>query len=207
MPNKKPVEIKINLFPKDPFFKGVIGRSIQWALSVGRYIVIFTELLVILSFVARFTLDRQRTDINKEIEQKKSLILSYGELETNFLNLQKKLTDYKVLAVNDNIADIFPKLSKITPSNVVFENLTINQNSVSVEGEVFSQSMLNTFVNNLTLSEDFFEVRIDKIESLDDNRPGFAFSLKANTKKTIEVKKQDTETKKSVTTETEPDLN
>jgi len=192
MPKKKSVEIKINLIPKDPFFKGALGRTIQWALSVGRYIVIFTEMLVILSFVARFTLDRQRTDINRVIEQKKSLILSYGDLETNFLNLQRKINDYKAVSVGDNIVENFPKITAITPQNVIFSDLTIKQDSINIEGEVFSQDMLNTFVNNITLSEDFFEVRINKIESLDDNRPGFAFSLSASTKEPVLVKKQTT---------------
>lgn len=178
--SKKPVPITINLFPKDPFFKTVFGKGMQWALSVGRYIVIFTELLVILSFVARFTLDRQITDLNKSVEQKKNLILSYGNLETNFRNLQLQIADYQQLATQDNIAEVFPKLTKITPHNVFLEEMQIRQGSIRLKGMVFSQSILNTLVNNITLSPDFSNVVIDKIESLDKNRQGFAFSLKAS---------------------------
>lgn len=188
--SKKPAPITINLFPKDPFFKTIFGKSIQWALSVGRYIVIFTELLVILSFVARFTLDRKVTDLNKAIEQKKNLILSYGDLESNFRNLQFKIADYQELSVQDNIIEIFPRLTKIIPQNVILEEMQIKQGSIRLKGEVFSQMVLNTLVNNITLSPDFNDVVIDKIESLDKTRPGFAFSLHASTGQQMEVQKR-----------------
>ncbi len=188
--SKKPAPITINLFPKDPFFKTIFGKSIQWALSVGRYIVIFTELLVILSFVARFTLDRKITDLNKAIEQKKNLISSYGDLESNFRNLQFKIADYQELSVQDNIIEVFPKLTKITPNDVVLEEMQIKQGSIRLKGEVFSQMVLNTLVNNITLSPDFSNVVINKIESLNKKRLGFAFSLHASIGQQMEVQKR-----------------
>jgi hypothetical protein len=62
-PARKKLDINVNLLPQDPFFETVFGRFLKWALSIGRYIVIFTELIVILSFASRFTLDRMVTDL------------------------------------------------------------------------------------------------------------------------------------------------
>ena len=77
---KQPAAITINLVPKDPFFATIPGRVLKWALSAGRYIVIFTELVVIISFATRFTLDRQVTDLNDTITSKEAIINSYGAL-------------------------------------------------------------------------------------------------------------------------------
>src|SRR5690554_2981690 len=95
MKPKKPASITINLLPKDPFFETVVGKTLKWALSAGRYIVIFTELIVILSFLARFTLDRQLTDVNSDIANNETIVASYGELEENFRRAQERTTQIK----------------------------------------------------------------------------------------------------------------
>jgi hypothetical protein len=62
--------LEVNLLPKDPFLSTSLGKLLQWSLTVGRYLVIFTELIVVSSFAARFSLDRQVTDLNASILQK-----------------------------------------------------------------------------------------------------------------------------------------
>lgn len=189
MKKTKPVSIDINLALKDPFFDSLIGKSLKWALSVGRYIVIFTELVVILSFVTRFTLDRQVTDLNASIEQKRNVILSYGDLEDNFRIAQEKIDNYSQVEQQTNIVEIFPNLSYIIPQEVQLDELIINQDRVIVSGIALSQSSLNTLINNVQISPDFFNVVVDKIESEGDKTPGFVFSLRASTKEAPVVKK------------------
>jgi hypothetical protein len=92
---KKPATININLIPRDPFFDTAMGRTLQWAISIGRYIVIFTQIVVILSFAARFTLDFQLTNINKSITQNYSTIESFGDLEKDFRLAQAQIGEYE----------------------------------------------------------------------------------------------------------------
>ncbi|NCN24447.1 MAG: hypothetical protein GW945_03125, partial [Candidatus Pacebacteria bacterium] len=110
---KRVKPININLVPRDPFYETAIGKTLRWALSAGRYIIIFTELIVIISFAARFTLDRQLTDLNSDIERKKSVILSYGTLESDIRTIQSKITDYTELEQTKNMADVFEQLSAV----------------------------------------------------------------------------------------------
>ena len=131
----KPVRVNVNLVPKDPFFQTMFGKSLKWALSVGRYIVIFTELVVIMSFATRFTLDRQVTDLNASINQKKMVIESYGELEKNFLLVQQQINDFEQLHQEANLVEIFPLLNDTIPANVVFDTLVINDDTVSFTGD------------------------------------------------------------------------
>lgn len=180
MPKK--ISFNINLIPKDPFFNSPVGRILKWSLSVGRYIVVFTEMIVILSFVTRFSLDRQVTDLNGSINQKKVIIQSYGDLEDEVRLVQKKIQSYQEVSQQTNITEVFPELSKVVPPNVTLNDLTIRPEQVLISGTTLDQSNLNTLINNLTLSQRFYEVTVDRIETSDDrNQPGLKFSITALT--------------------------
>lgn len=187
---KKPTQISINLVPRDPFYQTAIGRFLQWALSAGRYIVIFTELVVIGSFVTRFTLDRQITDLNNEILQKEEQIKGYSILEKDFRMAQARVEDYNQVVQDENLADIFPQLTNITPTDVFFERIIITNNQVTMTGNTFSQESFNTLINNMQLSSAFKTVTINKIQSPEKDEPGFTFDITATTKETPAVQRR-----------------
>ncbi len=182
--SKKPAAININLVPKDPFFQTTLGRTLQWALSAGRYIVIFTELVVIISFAARFTLDRQNSDLATEIEEKRVTIASYGELENNFRLAQTKIEKVSALEKDSNILEVFENLTQVTPRDVTLSQLSIQPSSVTITGKTLSQSSFNLLVTNLQISPLFNNITVSKVESADRNAPGFNFSISAKTKET-----------------------
>jgi len=174
----KPASIEINLLPQDPFFETAVGRTLKWALSAGRYLVIFTELVVIISFATRFSLDRQLTDINGSIHNKVSIIESYGGLEERVRLAQAQLSEYKNAEQQSNIIDVFANLTLVTPRGLTFEKLAINQTSVVVAGTAPTQQIFNLLINNLQLSPDFVNVSVDKVEA-SKTTPGFDFRLQA----------------------------
>lgn len=175
--------LEVNLLPKDPFLSTSLGKLLQWSLTVGRYLVIFTELIVVSSFAARFSLDRQVTDLNQSILQKKSIIESYGDLEENARAVQKKTDAYNQVEQQTNIADAFPALSEVIPTDVKLEELTVRTNGVVFAGTTKSNVSLNLLINNLQLSGKFKDVSVDTIESGSDKDPGFDFRIQASTKK------------------------
>ena len=87
---KRQKDLTVNLLPQDAFSKSSVGRVLNWSLSTGRYIVVFTEMIVILTFLSRFTLDRQLTDLNESILRKQAIVDSFGELESNIREIQAK---------------------------------------------------------------------------------------------------------------------
>jgi Tfp pilus assembly protein PilN len=180
---KKKVSININLVPKDPFFNTYLGKILKWALSVGRYIVIFTEILVIVSFVTRFSLDRQVTDLNGSIHQKETIIESFGDLESNVRMAQAKIDQYLQIEQKITLFDVFPALSEITPRGVELDQLVIKPDSVLLRGTSTSQKALNTLITNIQLSPVFFDVEVGKIETSKE-AAGFEFSMTAKTKTT-----------------------
>lgn len=196
---KKAAQIEINLLPKDPFFSTIIGKILKWSLSAGRYIVIFTELVVIMSFIARFTLDRQVTDLNSSINQKKQIILSYGDTEETFRTIQEKITQYKQTEQETNIVETFESISNVMPEGIVLNELSIRPTNVIIAGQTLSQNSFNLLINNLQLSSKFSNINVSEIESSKDN-PGLSFSIKADTKPEVKIEKAET---KKVVPETE----
>ncbi|SRR5258708_4463967 len=180
---KNPARLEINLLPKDPFLTSPIGKLLQWALSVGRYLVIFTELIVIMSFATRFSLDRQITDLNSAIHQRQIIIESYGDLEQNVRIVQKKIESYLQVEQQYNLADTFTALSEITPQDVKLDTLQIQQDSVVFSGHTLSNASLNLLVNNIQLSPKFSDVAVDRIKTPNDNKPGYQFQLRAKIRK------------------------
>lgn len=174
-------KININLVPEDPFFETVLGKTLRWSLSVGRYLVIFTELVVILSFVARFSLDRQLTNLNESIYQKRVLIESYADLENQVRLVQHKTDQYNQIEQQTNVVEVFPALTQIVPRGIEFSSLTIHQDSVIVAGQALSQHSLNLLINNFQLSTNFTRVSVDKIEANEAQQVGFEFLINAQT--------------------------
>lgn len=180
--SKKPANITINLVPKDPFFHTSLGRALQWALSAGRYIIIFTELIVIISFAARFTLDRQITDLNSDILANQAAIENYGTLEDDFRLAQAKIENVRQIEQDVNIVDVFEKLSEVTPQDVTLTQLVINPNGIAATGKTLSQTSFNLLVNNLQISPQFRNVTVTKVESETEGSPGLLFSISADTR-------------------------
>ncbi len=169
MPKKqKPLDISINLVPKDPFFESPLGKILKWALTVGRYIVIFTELVVIISFVTRFSLDRRVTDLNDAIFQQKTIIESYGNLEPEIKAFQAKIQAYNQLEQKQNYSEVFSDLSLLTPTGIRLDEMQINNQGILLTGGALSQNTFTLFTNNLQLYPKFAQVSIENIEGNKD---------------------------------------
>lgn len=188
MPTEKTATIDINLVPKDPFFETLLGRSLKWALSAGRYIVMFTELIVVLSFVTRFYLDRQITDLNRAIFQKESVINSYGNFEQEVRAIQTRIAQYEEIEQSANIADTFPSLAEVVPTGIKLDELVIYPDRVALKGTVLSQKSLNILINNLQISPKFHNIVVSTIESEGIKSSGFSFQLTAQTQESVTQK-------------------
>lgn len=177
----KPTAIDINLVPKDPFFTTPLGQGMQWALSAGRYIVMLTELVVVVSFASRFYLDRQITDLNGAIFVAQSTVAAYSEFEQEFRDVQLRIDQYQQIEQTENLVDTFPALSAVIPDGVELSELAIYPDQVSLTGVARSQRSFNLLINNLQLSPYFSNVVVSTIESQGAASTGFNFRLSAQT--------------------------
>lgn len=125
----------INLLPSEEFAASTSGRVLSWALSAFRYIVIVTELIVILAFISRFFLDAQNASLRDEIEQKQSIITGSSDFEKEFREVQKRLTIYKTLTSEEiSLVKILDDVSKNIPEDVFLSSLSFLEGKLLISG-------------------------------------------------------------------------
>jgi hypothetical protein len=137
-----PASVTVNLLPKDKFLDSPIGKFLQWSMSIGRYLVVFTELIVILSFLSRFKLDRDLTDLNEEIEIQKQTILSYTDTETKFNSVKSKIDLIQRVQENQIILPALNFLEKSLPIDVKLNQITFSAQGWNIDGSALSAQSL-----------------------------------------------------------------
>lgn len=179
--NVKINPIQINLIPSSSdFSKTSSGKIFIWALTVGRYIVVFTELIVIMAFIARFTLDRQLTDLHDSINQKKAIIDSAATLEADFRNLQKRLVQIETIEKSQVAYDnLLMDLARNIPVDVAVSNLTLDPGTFKFSGQALSEAGLATLTYQLRNSPKYSNIDITDVRKVKDS-PLILFNLAAD---------------------------
>ncbi|MCD8484071.1 PilN domain-containing protein [Candidatus Woesebacteria bacterium] len=167
----------LNLYPEDPFYATPIGKILRWAVSIGRHIVIFTEVIVIVSFFSRFTLDRQLTDLNRSIIQKQAIVESYDTLEADVREVQEQTDDIAAILDQQGRYEVMAILQRVTPSDVVYDQISLRREKLNISGTIRSNRSLEVFVDRLKQVPEFESVSITNIQSGDVRDPGITFGV------------------------------
>lgn len=167
----------INLLPRDPFYETPVGKLLGWAMNVGKYILMFTQLVVLLSFAARFTLDRQLTDLNTSIVRNVGIIDSYGELENIIRSIQQKTTFIKQYSSLQHPGDFLLLLSKATPTGVRLKGVQFGTQQIGITGTTLDASSLSQFIVNLQSIPEFSNISVGDIKNNESNDPGLQFTI------------------------------
>jgi Tfp pilus assembly protein PilN len=170
--------ISVNLLNQDDFSQSAVGKVMLWALSIGRYIVVFTELIVILSFLSRFTLDRRLTDLNEEIARQKAIILSYGTLEADFRDLQQRLKIIHQQTPSLTAPQILTLVNRILPPDVRLIDMNINAGQLQFNAIALSSQGFAQFVTAILTQNTFNQVTLGSVSSEDQGNT-IEFSLTA----------------------------
>jgi len=181
MPSKR----QINLLIKDTFEDSPLGKFLKWAIGAGRWIVVFTDLIVISAFLSRFYFDTKLANLYDDIKQSQAVIGATSELEQSFRFLQKRLsllaglhkTEFKS---SENSAFV----TNVLPPNVVLTDFSINQESLTLSGKSLSESGITALLRNLLLSPQVSQVNISKLAMGGKEEIGvISFSISAAWKK------------------------
>lgn len=180
MANKK----ELSLLPDSNNPNSFSARFIKWATTVGRWIMILTELIVISAFISRFWLDRKNSDLSDAIRQKQSILESTQDFELEFLALQKRLNFIKTFySQNHEYSSKIDSLVNSTPSDLIYKNLSIKPdvttNKINADATViaFSEPSIIKFISNLMSNSDIETVKINQIEKkAKENNYSISFS-------------------------------
>lgn len=154
----------INLYKgKD---KSIVEKFIDWALTLGRVVVILTEAIALLAFLYRFSLDRQLIDLHEQIKRKERIVNQLQKEEEKFRNLQDRITIAG--ALNEKSASFgktFSDIMQLSPRDTSITSIHFSTNNVRFEARFQSLSGLTQFINELKKYPGIKTVSLDRIEN------------------------------------------
>lgn len=169
----------INLLPQEEFQKSVWGRTLYWATTTFRTIVIVTELIVIVAFLSRFWLDARNADLNDIIRQNQSIIESYQEFETEFRQVQQRIKIFSDLEGSVDLSSLMTKTVNFLPEDVRLVSLSQVQGSLQVKAASGSERSIVQFITNLLSDPTFKEIRVMNAAASSENPAILVFTLEA----------------------------
>lgn len=160
---------EISLLPEKKLIRGMGDKLLNWILSVGRYIVVFTELIVILAFLSRFWLDRMNTDLSEKIRQQKAILTSTQIFEREFRSFQKRLDAIdKSFERKYQPFDPVLIIAQSMPPDVLLSTYQFSEDKSGVTAkakvQIFSEAGLADFINQLLNQEEVASVQIGTVE-------------------------------------------
>lgn len=180
---KKVPKNTIEFIPQEEWERTSFGKFLKWLLNIGRWIVIITELIVIIAFLSRFKLDRDLTNLNESIRQKQAIINASSDFEKEFLFLQKRLSTIEGLKKNqvesDKVLELF---SQITPAGIQLSNFNINNEKISLTATADSETTFAVFLKNLKQEQKLTNLNLGRVAVSERQFGQTVFNLTAELK-------------------------
>ena len=168
MPRRK----ELSLLPNEANQNTPLARLIQWSTTVGRYIIVFTELIVISAFLSRFWLDRKNSDLSEVVRQQKAILNSTADFEDEFSLLQSRLKFIDASFKNQSdYPSLIKSLVNTVPNDVFFQSFNLGQDEANpskltsvVSLYTYQEDSIVSFITNLMLNPDIDSVDVRRIE-------------------------------------------
>jgi Tfp pilus assembly protein PilN len=174
------LKTNINLLSQDEFASSPVGKFFKWALTIGKYIVIITQLVVITAFVYRFKLDRDLEALNDSIMEQQTIINSFKDLEHNVRVLQNQLNTLKVVTQNQTAMEAtLTSLGQVTPLQIELETLSLTPKSVNITGRSLTEAGLATLISGLQQQPTLSDITVNSVSTGGAKDPTLSFTLTA----------------------------
>ena len=161
---------QINLIPRSEFESSVLGRILTWLLTTFRYIVIVTEMIVMLAFFSRIWLDAKNADLGDEVKQKEAVLAATKSFEDQFDKDKAKLAILKQAFASEGKAeDFFREVISLTPSDVVLISYSQTVDGISIRASSPSEQSVAQHLVNLQDSDKFTSVNLGSIKTEQDS--------------------------------------
>lgn len=156
-------DASINLVVENVSF---IDQFVAWALTIGRVVVIITELIALLAFLYRFSLDQQLIDLHAKIKQEQAVISYLKDNEDTFRNIQNRISLASTLGLSTkkNVKIVNDVIS-LAPSGMVFNEFSDQDGRLKINAITNSVSSLSEFIKKLKVYPEITSVIVEKIEN------------------------------------------
>lgn len=178
-----PRKTKINLLPRTDFENTDAGKLLNWVSSVGRWIVVLTEFVVICAFLSRFYFDTKLSNLFDDLIQKKAIVSSVADFEQEFLLVQEKTKLIKgILAQEQKPSGLVNQISQLIPLDVTLTTIGISKNNLQMGGYSLSEQGINLLLSGIKKQPNFSQINLGSI-SQNEFSPLINFTISATIKK------------------------
>lgn len=144
----------------------LLDEILKWALSVGRLLVIITEIVAFSTFIYRFSLDRTLIDLHTQIKNKQAIVESLKERENTYRHFQERILAASITSqqAGRNVK-ILNDIVELTPPEITFNSFSIDNGGAIIDSNISSVSSLSNFISVLRDYSEFSSVNIESIQS------------------------------------------
>ena len=160
----------MSLLPNEENIDSLSARALRWLTTVGRYVIVFTELIVICAFLSRFWLDRLNSDLSEVIRQQQAILDSTSSFTTEYSQLQQRLDTIKSFYQNQpEYQSKIQTLVESTPLDITYTKLTLTQDQTNsttadISFSAYQEDSIVNFITNLIVNPQIASVNIQTIE-------------------------------------------
>jgi phosphoribosylformylglycinamidine (FGAM) synthase PurS component len=168
------IKKEISLLPEAENPNSFSTRLFKWLTTVGRWVIVLTELIVVGAFLSRFWLDRKNADLSETVRQDQSILESTKDFEAEFNSLQERLKSIRNFYANEpQYNQQIDILVNSTPKDLIYNNISVthdtklNQIKADASLMAFKENSIISFISNLMLNPNIESVNINQIEKKD----------------------------------------
>ncbi len=164
-------KLDINLLAQAGFARQPLGKFLSWSLSYGRYIIITTQIIVLLAFFSRFKLDQDLSDLHSKMEEKVHIIEALAPIENNTRSIQRKLEIIKQLETSRGLYfTTLQTLATQTSNDIAIKQIAITQNKLTLSGNAINIVSFNNFLTFIRKNKLFSQISLDQVSKNTDNQ-------------------------------------
>jgi Tfp pilus assembly protein PilN len=161
---------QINLIPRSEFESSFLGRVLTWLLTTFRYIVIITEMVVMVAFFSRIWLDAKNADLADELRQKEAVLAATKDFEDDFVASQQKIAILKeAIAKGGATTQALDEIVALTPSDVVLISYSDTEDGIILRASSPTEQAIAQHLVNLESSDLFTAVNLSQIRTGQDS--------------------------------------
>ena len=129
-------------------------KAYAWTLLIGRYVIIATELIVLLAFFYKFKLDNELANVKSDIDANIQVFKSSSQDDKDIRTYQSKIINQEfIYSHQKKLSAIIKHTTGLIPVNVNVSDITFNNSSITI-----NCSLPGTSATQLTIIQNIANV-------------------------------------------------
>ena len=140
----------INLLTAEIRPQGQWDRIYAWTANTAKYIIIFTEMIVIAAIGFRFVIDGKIAKTDDRIEEQEGLLEARAAAETQVRQLITSMESIQQMEQSKySLSSYYERIQTLIPTSITLQSISVDIGDSSIIGQVSNYDTLLLLENNL----------------------------------------------------------